>query len=124
MAVLDGPLGSVAKTLTKTFGRSATITRPGSGGSYDPASGDITGAGSTTTTSCSIVFDESAVHLFDEALVRQGDRAGIVARTELGFQPNPGEDTLTEGGRDWEIADVKLYSSGAQEAAYALLLRR
>jgi hypothetical protein len=122
--ILDGPMGQLAATLTGQFGRPATLRRPGSGGSYSPTTGTITGGAAEGNYPCSVVFEEFGEGQIDGTLVQLGDRKAIVARQTLGVEPVPQSDTLLEGGRTWQIVRVMGYSSGAQEAAYSLHVRR
>ena len=127
MSILDGPMGKLAKTLiddVQLGSRAATLTRPGSDGAYNPATGQIEGGGSPQAFTCRVVFDEFSEAQIDGTLVQAGDRKAIVARETLGTEPVPQSDTLTEDGRTWQIMRVIGYSSGAQEAAYTLHLRR
>jgi len=119
--VLDVALGSVARTLTKTFGRSATLKHGGSA-AFSTTTGDVTM--SSADYACEVVFSEYHERQFDGTLVKRGDRKAIVSRLRLGVEPVPDRDTLVEGGRTWRIVNVKGYSSGAQEAAYELQVRR
>lgn len=117
-------MGGVAKTLLGTFGRSASLVRPGAGGAYDPATGTITGASTAVTYPCEIVFDEFSEGQIDGTLIKAGDRKALVSRLRVGVEPIPNSDYLTEGGRTWQIVRVMGYSSGAQEAAYNLQIRK
>lgn len=121
MAVLDGPMGQVAASLLGTFGRAATLRRaPSNEIEYT----GIESEGAATTYPCSVVFEEFNESRIDGSTVQQGDRKAIVARSTLTVQPNPTTDVLIEGGRTWRIVGVTGYSSGSQEAAYALHVRR
>ena len=124
MSIVDGPLGAVANTLVTKFGRSATYAQPPSDQEIDPEVGDMIAAESETTTSVSVLYDDARIRMFPDSLVERGDRVGLVARVDLGFEPSPGKDTLTEGGTMYRIIGAKAYSSGEQDAMYALLLRK
>lgn len=117
-------MGQVARTLVGTFGRSATLRRPGGGGGYNPATGLIEAPGSSTDYTCEVVFEDFAQAQIDGTLVRAGDRKALVSRLRLGTEPVPQSDVLIEGGRTWQIVRLLGYSSGAQEAAYTLHVRR
>lgn len=122
MAILDGPMGTLAKSMVKQFGRAATISQKGAP-EYDTTTGKTTAAESSSI-SCHVVLTEFTVREIDGTLVEHGDRKGIVSRLAVGYEPTINRDTLTEGGRTWKILRVLGYSSGAQEAAYELHLRR
>jgi len=121
MGALDGPMAAVAATLVRGFGRSATLRRaPASESGYTGAAP----AGSTTDYPCSVVFEEFGESQIDGTLIQRGDRKAIVARSTLATEPVPARDTLIEGGRTWRIVGFTGYSSGEQEAAYSLQVRR
>lgn len=123
MSVLDGVMGRLADTLTTTFGRSVALWSPGVDGAYDPATGQVTGSAAPTSTPVRIVYDDSRLDLFPETLIQGGERVGIVARVQAGF-PVAGRDQIRDGAEVYEVVMVMPYSSGEQEAAFALLLRR
>ena len=122
MGVLDGPMAAVAKTMVGTFGRPATLKRY-SAAAYDDSTGKSSG-GTPTDVSCSVVFEEFAQSQIDGTLIRAGDRKAIVSRSELGAEPRPDRDEMVIGGQTWRIVRVVGHSSGEQEAAYTLHLRR
>jgi hypothetical protein len=121
MATLDKPMGRVAKTLLKKFGRSAVLRRGGPA-AYDTPTGYANA--STTDIPCEVVFEEFSEGQHDGTLVQVGDRRAIVSRLRIGVEPKPDADKLVEGGRVWRIVRVIGFSSGASEAAYQLHVRR
>lgn len=121
MGALDGPMGALAATLIGQFGRSATLRRqPASESAYTGAAP----AGSNTDYTCSVVFDEFSEGQIDGTVVQRGDRKAMVARSTLTVEPLPGRDTLIEGSNTWRVVGFMGYSSGSQEAAYMLHVRR
>jgi hypothetical protein len=124
MGVLDGALGSVAQNLLGTFGRSATLKRPGTAGTYNASTGTYSGGAAATEVSCSVVFSDFNVTQIDGTMVKLGDRKALVSRVALGAEPVPGKDTLVVDGATWEIVRVVGYSSGEQEAAFEMQVRR
>lgn len=123
MAILDQPMGKLAKSLIGKFGRSATLKR--SSTAYYDASVGKNRATSPTDVSCTVVITEFEQREVDGSLVKAGDRKGLVSASALGnVEPVANRDTLVEGGRTWQIVRFIGYSSGAQEAAYELHLRR
>ena len=121
MATLDRPMGRLAKTLLKKFGRAAVLKRAGAA-AYDTPTGRA--FASNTDITCEVVFEEFSESQHDGTLVQAGDRKALVSRIRIGVQPTPDSDTLVEGGRTWRIVQVLGYSSGAEEAAYSLHVRR
>lgn len=125
MGALDGPMGTVARTLVGSLGGTGTYIQPGTGGGFNPATGNVEAAGDDTETSVAVApGGPGSLNLFPEAAVEQGDQVAIVSRVALGFEPSPGADRLTWQGVTWRIIAVERYTSGDQDAAYALLLRR
>lgn len=122
MATLDKPMGRVAKTLLKKFGRPAVLKRAGTA-TYDPATGRAN-APTPTDIPCEIQFEDFSESQHDGTLVQVGDRKALVSRLRIAVEPAPDSDKLVEGGRVWRIVRIIGYSSGESEAAYALHVRR
>lgn len=122
MAILDKPMGKLAKTLTGKFGRSATLKHVSGQPLYNTATGTV--SESATSIPCTVVFSEFTDKQIDGTLVKQGDRKAVVSRLDINVEPAPDKSVLIEGGRTWKIVRVIGYSSGAQEAAYELHVRR
>ena len=117
-------MAQVANSLLSTFGRSATLRRPGSKGTYDPSTGTYSGGATPTDVPCSVVFSDFAVGQIDGTLVKLGDRKALVSRIALTLEPVPDRDSLVVNSQAWKIVRVIGYSSGEQEAAYNLHVRR
>lgn len=124
MGSLDSAMGKVASSVLGALGGTGTYIQPGSGGSYNPDTGNIEGAGSEANTTVPVGPGPAAISLFEESMIETGDRTAIVPRTDLGFEPNPGQDKLTWHGETWRVVGVEPYGSGDEDAAYALLIRR
>lgn len=125
MSVLDGPMGQLAATLIDSVGlgsRPATLRRTAaSDGGYNAG---VAGGGAVTDYACRVAFAEYGQGQIDGTLIRAGDRKAIASRVTLTVEPDPARDTLIESGRTWQIVAVKGFSSGAQEAAYEMQVRR
>lgn len=131
MTVLDKPMGKLAKTLMKKFGRPATITRPGAAGTYDPATGTVSQSAPALALSCSVAMTEFTEFQIDGTTVQRGDRKALVSGLKLeeetgvtDWRPVPNLDQLIEGGRTWNIIGLIGISSGEKEAAFVLQVRR
>jgi hypothetical protein len=124
MTVLDGPMGKVAQTLIGTFGRPAVLKRAGDFEGYNPSTLNVEPGISPTEIPCEVTFVRFEETSLDGTLVQQGDRAALVSRERIGTEPIPGSDKLTESGSTWDVVAVSGVSSGAEEAMYALHLRR
>lgn len=122
MATLDKAMGKVAKRLVKAFGRPAVLRHVTAAPTYNPPTGRAHAP--TTDITCEVVFEEFGQGQLDGTLVQAGDRKAIVARMRIDVEPTGGADVLIEGGRTWRIVRVIGYSSGEQEAAYTLQVRR
>lgn len=125
MGTLDGPMGKVAASVTKSLGGSGTYIRPAAGGEYSTAFLDVTGAGDPRETSVSVApGGQAELRMFPESSIQEGDEVVIVPRTELSFTPAPGDDKLTWKGHTWQVEEVRPITSGDDAAAYVLLLRK
>lgn len=124
MGKLDGPMAKVARTLVKFGGRPAVLHRPGAGGEYAARSGTITGADTPTQINCHAAISDYLDRQIDGTLIRRGDRRAIVSRLEINATPVANSWTLVENGRTWQILNVRGYTSGEQEAAFELQLRK
>jgi hypothetical protein len=123
MSILDGPMGRLADTLTRQFGRVVYVVRPGSE-EYDPATGRPGRLNLPVRVPVTAVIEDYVASEIDGTLILAGDRKALVPRVQLGFEIVPGADKLLVGGEEWSIVRVVGYSSGDQEAAYTLQVRR
>lgn len=119
---LDGAMGKLARKVIRQFGRSCVVVRKGEG-FYDHSLGRDTHP-EIERIACHAAITSYSEREIDGTLIQQGDRRALVGRTALGYEPTPMVDTLIEGGRTWLIVRLSGFSSGSQEAAYELQLRR
>lgn len=123
MGALDG-LATLPATLLDQVSlgsRAGTLNRV-TGGSYDPATGTITG-GSSSAIACRFAQVSYQQSQFPDTLIEAGDRVILVAATTIGVVPNPDGDTFTADGEVWAIIAVEPIQTGDLDAAYELLLR-
>lgn len=121
---LTGPFRGLADTLLRTFGGAATLRRPGSGGSYDPEEGQITGATADVDYPCEVQlsdFDDSQI---DGTLIQVGDQKAVVSALRLGVDPIPKSDVLLIGSETWQIERDMTVASGTTAVLHTLHLRR
>lgn len=119
---LDGAMGKLARKVIRQFGRSCVVVRKGDG-FYDHSLGRDT-RDEIERIPCHAAITSYGEREIDGTLIQQGDRRALVSRQALGYEPTPMADTLIEGGRTWLIVRLSAFSSGSQEAAYELQLRR
>ena len=125
MTLLDGAMASLATTLTQQFGRPVDYVRPATTRAYNPATGANVSNDSDLHTEASVVYDNSRLRMFPETLIENGDKVAIIATSSVPDRaPRNGEDYLVDGGVRWTVVEATPYSSGALDAAWALLVRR
>lgn len=85
-------LASDASEMLEEFGQAITVTRPGTGGAYDPETGTVTGGTAQTFPGFGVVLDYQQREI-DGTLIQQGDRRVYIA-PDIGVTPKTG-DTVT-----------------------------
>lgn len=110
-------------------GTTLTMTRKTAGGTFNPATGAISGATTATQSIAAVVLPaKGGVTSFDdsmkEAFIRGRLRYVLAAAlkpdgTALDFTPRPG-DLLTLGGNDWEVYGVSPLSPGGDPVIYQI----
>jgi hypothetical protein len=121
---LTGPLRGVARTLLGTFGGAATLRRPGADGSYDPATGQITGGSSAADYPCEVQLVEFRESQIDGTLIKAADKKALVSSLRLGVDPVPQSDVLIVGDETWQILGDAPASSGTTPVLHTLHVRR
>ena len=118
MAVLDGPMGTLAKKLIDKFGTAATLTYVTTG-TYDRTTRKTTNT--TTTESVHGTFREDELNELGD-LIQAGDAEFIIpAKGLTAPQPN---DTVTIKSVVWQINKPASVMSGDDEALFVLQLRK
>lgn len=118
MAILDAPLGKVAKKVIDKLGTAATLTYVTTG-TYDRTTRQATP--STTTVSVNGVFREYRLDELGD-LIQAGDAEFIIPAKGL-TAPQP-KDTVTIGSVVWQINRPASVMSGDDEALFVLQLRK
>lgn len=119
---LDSIMRSVAQSLVGTFGTTGVLTTY-SGGSYDPIT-DTTSAGTATDTTvpCSPPA-EYENYVIDGTRIQTGDMKVLIPALDYGTAPNTAQK-FTIRGAQYNVISVMPVSSGNQEAAWEIQLRR
>jgi hypothetical protein len=106
--------------LLREHGYDLTFRRPGNGGSYNPATGAISG-GSNADETARVVFLNYTSRDIDGTLVQRGDRKAVMAATYNGtaLSKTPQiDDELRGEGDAVRILSVQTIKSGATILAY------
>tara|TARA_R110002153_G_scaffold64965_1_gene174080 strand:+ start:240 stop:590 length:351 start_codon:yes stop_codon:yes gene_type:complete len=96
--------------LVQDFGETLTLSQITTGGTYDPATGSISGSSTTETTFTGYMYDYS---LLNPSEVIRGTRKCVIP--SLGFTPEPSPDDLISGSGDTVKISrvVTIWSAGA-----------
>jgi hypothetical protein len=106
--------------LLREHGYDLTFRRPGNGGSYNPATGAISG-GSNADETARVVFLNYTSRDIDGTLVQRGDRKAVIAATHNGtaLSKTPQiDDELRGEGDAVRILSVQTIKSGATILGY------
>lgn len=111
--------------LLREHGYNLTFRRPNNGGSYNPATGAITG-GSNADETARVVFLSYTARDIDGTLVQRGDRKAVMAATYNGtaLTKTPQiDDELRGEGDAVRVVSVQTIKSGASILAYICQVR-
>jgi len=111
--------------LLRDHGYDITFRRINNGGSYDPATGTITG-GSNSDESVRAIFLNYIARDIDGTLVQRGDRKAVIAATYNGsaISKTPQiDDELRGEGDAVRIISVQTIKSGSSILAYVCQAR-
>jgi hypothetical protein len=107
----DADLGFQSVTLT-------SITA----GTYDPATGTVTGGSTTTTSVRAVVEDFKGLSLLN-GLIQAGDKKITVAAANVTTAPKP-TDTVTVGGIVYAVVNVVTVQPGSAAVIYEIQARK
>jgi hypothetical protein len=111
--------------LLRDHGYDLTFRRTNNGGSYDPATGTITG-GSNSDESVRAIFLNYIARDIDGTLVQRGDRKAVIAATYSGnaLSKTPQINDELRGEADAvRVVSVQTIKSGASILAYVCQTR-
>lgn len=115
-----GRLKATADRLIGRFGRSGTLSRPGSptGPAYDPT------PGTPTTYAVSYVVDDYRNSELDGTRVLQSDKKLTMAVKALSITPATSDTLVETDGSVYKIIDVKPLQPGATTLLWEIQARR
>lgn len=119
---LDSTLRPLARRLVDSFGKAITLRRV-SKGTYDPATGSLTGQTTADYPTNGVVRALEEKHL-KNTLVEAGDMEITVAADGLDIAPDPSTDLVIVGLDTWDIISVEPIFSGELVALYNLIVRK
>lgn len=111
--------------LLREHGYNLTFRRPANGGSYNPATGAVSG-GSNADETARVVFLNYTSRDIDGTLVQRGDRKAVMAATYNGtaLSKTPQiDDELRGEGDAVRIVSVQTIKSGSSILAYVCQAR-
>ena len=110
-------------------GANVSLVQQGSGGTYNPATGEYSVSTPVTTTVKAAFIDYSNVtnglttHM--NTIVESGDKQAYIDGHTLPSKISPAGDTIIVGTTVWRVMSVREYNlSGSFSILYDLLLRR
>lgn len=120
MGRLDRPLRKVAQTVLKQFGTDVTFTSSTPGG-YDPATGTVSDAATSSYTVKGRLDEYQARELNDT--IQVGDRRLTIAAADVNTAPDV-NDSVTVAGVAYDIVRVENVMGTDENVYYVLQLRR
>lgn len=121
MKYAKNALAMLERAKAKGLATTVIISRPGTGGTYNPVTGETAGATPAQTyTGTGAVFGYRAENI-DGTRVIQGDQQVYADAVNL-VRPNPNE-AIKVGGRDCTAVGVEAISPGGQDILYIIQVR-
>ena len=105
-------MGDIPQTLT---------IRRTEGGTYNPATGTVTGE-TTTDYPCRGVILDFTRDMIDGTLILAGDKQATIEAASLAVEPRPSDD-LIQDGASWNIIAVDVVKPGSVPFLYKLQVR-
>lgn len=111
-----GPIASIAVTQVADKGQSITLTR-NTPGTFNPATGAVTGDSTATETVSAVVSDFRADQI-DGSTIQRGDKQLLMTDA-----PNL-DDSVTIDSLEYQIVDINTISPGGTDVLYKVQVRR
>lgn len=105
--------------LLAEHGYDLTLERAGAGGTYDPATGGVTGAAAPTTSTLRGVFIDYNFERINDTTIQVGDRKLLIQAKDISVAPKIGDIV---GGMDI-VGPVRTIKSGDTVIAYTAQTR-
>lgn len=121
MSYADRALAMLDRAKARGLATTVVVTRPGSGGVYNPATGTFTGGSADQTfTGIGAVFNYRAQDI-DGTRVIQGDQLVYAEAVNLvRTQPN---EPITVGGRNCTAVSLEVIAPGGEDILYIIQVR-
>lgn len=123
-------LQNTAQKLLKGKGQSLTLTKI-TAGTYNPATGGFTGAGTSTQTAYGAIFDydlkQSGIYNVPGTLIQIGDKQLLLSAFKTSgaalTAPVAGDTITDSSGKAWTITQVKAVAPAGTVVMYECNLR-
>ena len=124
-------LQATANRLLKGKGQSITLTKI-TAGTYNPATGGFTGAGTSTQTAYGAIFDygiqQSGIYNVPGTLIQIGDKQLLLSAFKTSgadlTAPVAGDTVTDSASKVWTITQVKAMAPGGTTVMYEVNLRK
>lgn len=93
-------------------------------GTYDPATGTVTGGSTTTTDVRAVVEDYKGLALLPGTNIQAGDKKVTVAGANVASAPQPGVTTVTVGADTFAVISVATTQPGSSTVLYEIQARK
>lgn len=103
------------------FAKPTTFTRPGSGGVYDPITGETTGGTPAHASTAPAIRQDYEAQEVDGQAVQRNDFKLLVRKATLNTDPRADSVTVSFGGRQCRIINAEL---DAADAVWTLQVRQ
>lgn len=114
-------LAMIERARAKGRASECKVTRPGTPGTYNPATGKVEGGTDPQTYTASGVKDNYDQSDIDGTVIRQGDQRVYIPAS--GFVRPLTTEKLNVDGTDYNIAGVGVIAPGAVDVLYVVQIR-
>lgn len=110
MAFNYSPIAATALAILADKGQSVTLSKV-TPGTYDPVTGETTGAATATQAAAAVLLDyslqESGAKFADGSQVRVGDKKCLIAADGLAWAPDEATTLTDAAGVVWQIEKLR-----------------